>query len=116
MLVRLRNYDRDVIGEAQAPLRRIAFRAFRHDGMLYERVADGVDGMPEYRATERTHTPPPRTVTVINHAGSVLGTVVVEPGWLPSTVTFQGVSCPLWTTKDQSGQVLYLKPEATDGV
>ena len=110
MLVRLRTYDHALIGDVQAPLARIHLRTFRHDGMLYERISDGVDGIPEYRATERTTDEVPRTVVVINEAGSPLGTVEVDPGWLPGHITFQGVPCVLWTTKDPSGTVLYLKP------
>lgn len=111
MLVRLLDADRACLDTVQAPLARFPLRTFRHDGMLYERVSDGPDGMPQYRATERIPQRVPRTVTVISAAGAEIGAVTFV-GTLPAFVQFDGVRCPLWTVKDQAGRALYLKPEA----
>lgn len=112
MLVRLRSRDHALLGEVQAPLARIAFRTFRSDGMRYERIADGADGMPEYRAEETRVEALPRTVTIINVAGCECGTVTIPAGDLPLSVDHHGVSCALYTSRDQQGRALYLTPES----
>lgn len=109
MLVRLLDYDRALTGTAQAPLARFPLRTFRHDGMLYERVSDGADGVWEYRATERTPLAQTRTATVIDAHGNDVGTVAIA-AVPPGSVTHAGCVCPLWTLKDAAGRTLYYQP------
>ena len=112
MLVRLRSRDHALVGEIPAPLARFPLRTFRHAGMRYERIADGADGLHEYRAEETRTDPPPRTVTIINAAGSDCGMVTIAAGALPAFVPFAGVLCALHTSRDQQGRALYLQPES----
>lgn len=111
MLVRLRTYDREVVGTAQAPLARIPLRTFRHDGMLYERISDGADNLPEYRATERTPETAPQTADVMNAAGCLIGTVTIPAMGLLEKVLYQDMACQLYTRRDQHGRAVYLQPD-----
>lgn len=110
MLVRLRDADRELLSTVDTPLKRIAFRTFRHAGMLYERIADGEDGTPEYRATERRPPPHLPTADLIDASGNVVRAVPLPLGHVPRSVTVDGVVCPLWTLKDQAGRAVYLRP------
>ena len=111
MRVRLRDADRVVTGTHDTRLARVAVRTCRTDGMLYERIADGADGVPEYRATELRRPDPTDAVVVIDCAGNVWATVHVPQGTIPDAVTAHGVRCPLWTRRDQAGMAVYRRPE-----
>lgn len=85
-------------------------RTLRCNGVPYEFIGERA-GMREYRAMEPIPVPRPQRVHVVNTSGSDLGTVSVPAGAPPPSVVFDDVTCALWTTKDQAGRVLYLKPD-----
>lgn len=109
-MVRLWTSDHRLIGTTELRHGRFVMRSIRHEGIPYELIGTGEDGVRDYRALEAIPLVRPRVVTVVNVAGSDLGTVAVD-GPLPAAVTYQGVTCPLWTVKDQAGRAVYLKPE-----
>ena len=81
---------------------------------------DGLIHCDDCGATEPIHESVQMTALVMTAAGNPCGTVAIDPEHPPASVAIDGVLCPLWTTRDQQGQVVYLKPdptlEAPDGV
>ena len=110
-MVRLWTHDRQFIETAEVRLSQFAQRTLRHSGILYELIGTDADGVHDYRALEPTPLPP-RTATVIDAAGNPCGTVAIPADILPQTVLHEGVPCTLWTTRDQTGAVVYLQSEA----
>lgn len=113
-MVRLYSQTGEFLGTTE-PRLRLRQRTIRAGGILYELVAEDGQGHRDYRAMEPIPVACPRLLYVVNAAGSDLGTVHAPAGDLPVSVTFADATCVLWTTKDQAGRVLYLKPEVPDG-
>ena len=110
-MVRLWTQDRQFLETAEVRLSRFAQRTLRHRGILYELIGTDADGVHDYRALEPTARPP-RTARLIDAGGNLCGTVAIPADRLPPVVQCDGVACQLWTTHDQDGAVVYLKPEA----
>ena len=110
-MVRLLSPSGDLIGTTEIRVPSLRRRTIRHGGILYELVAEDAQGVRDYRATEAIPLLMPRSVSVIDAAGNECGAVVIEGSPLPEAVTFQGRSCPLWSSHDQTGRAVYRLPD-----
>lgn len=110
MIVRLVD-ARDVVREVEAPWRRPALRPrwFVHDGLRFD-ASDERAGVWTFRSRQAWPVDIPlpwRPAVVIDALGTVLGSVDLPFGPLPSTVAYDGSDCALWCVKNQAGQVEY---------
>ena len=113
-MVRLWTSDRRFFGTADIRLERFAPHTLRHGGVLYELIGRDADGVRDYRALEPIPEIVPITATLMDTHGNHCGTVPIPADAVPETVTVDGVTCPLWTSRDQAGRVVYLKPESAE--
>lgn len=113
MPVRLWTANHTPLGEIETRTPRLVQRTLRHRGILYELIGEDAGGVRDYRATEALHPRPPRTAGLIDVGGNACGTVPIPADAVPPVVMVDGVRCPLWTSRDPSGQPVYLK--AADG-
>ena len=107
-MVRLYRQDRTFFADAEIRIPQVRRRTLRHRGVLYELMhEDG--GVKHYRATEPIAEPVPILADVMNGAGVTCGHVpIASPDTPPASVEWQGMTCPLWTRRDQQGHVVYL--------